>query len=272
MERSLAGVLFLVAGVALSIALGGWWMQRIVFTPNDHGDTAAAMLEEAEIRKEINAIVTPAASPLIGRVPQELGPWLETEILSTSPGATMMGPLMKQAHDRVIGNRDDEPVEIDGDQLVEIVRDQAVAEVEPVLVPIPVIGTLKTTRQGIGWVIPIAAVIGLVAILLGIFTRPERRDVLRGFGEFFLAMTMSMLVFGYLIPGQLLPAIDNSTWAQIVPRLANRTLPVVLGSALIFGLAGGAFMLASTSGGKRRQWSTPLSVTRYRGGDNPGWG
>jgi len=26
------------------------------------------------------------------------------------------------------------------------------------------------------------------------------------------------------------------------------------------------------SGGKRRQWSTPLSVARYRGGDNPGWG
>jgi hypothetical protein len=30
-------------------------------------------------------------------------------------------------------------------------------------------------------------------------------------------------------------------------------------------------VLASTSGGKRRQFSTPLSVARYRGGDNPGW-
>ena len=29
-------------------------MQRIVFTPNDHRDTAAAMLEEPEIRSEIN--------------------------------------------------------------------------------------------------------------------------------------------------------------------------------------------------------------------------
>ena len=37
---------------------------------------------------------------------------------------------------------------------------------------------------------------------------------------------------------------------------------------------GGAALtqIASTSGGKRRQWSTPLSVARYRGGENPGWG
>jgi hypothetical protein len=45
---------------------------------------------------------------------------------------------------------------------------------------------------------------------------------------------------------------------------------VVLGSAAIFGLGGFALILASTSGGKRRQFSTPLSVTRYRG-DNPDW-
>jgi hypothetical protein len=67
-------------------------------------------------------------------------------------------------------------------------------------------------------------------------------------------------------------AIDNSTWTHTIPELAMRTLPVVLGSAAIFALAGTALILASMTGGKRRQWSTPLSVARYRGGDNPGWG
>ena len=51
-------------------------------------------------------------------------------------------------------------------------------------------------------------------MLLGIATRPERRDVLRGLGEFLLAMACSMIVFGYLIPVQLLPAIDNGVWTQ----------------------------------------------------------
>jgi hypothetical protein len=142
--------------------------------------------------------------------------------------------------------------------------------VPSVIIPIPVIGTLKTTRTTIGWLIPIAAAIGALALILGIATRPERRDVLRGLGEFLLAMACSILVFGYLIPVQLLPAIDNGVWTKAIPRLAMRTLPVVLGSAAIFGLGGMALILASTSGGKRRQFSTPLSVSRYRG-DNPDW-
>ncbi len=139
------------------------------------------------------------------------------------------------------------------------------------IIPIPVIGTLKTTRTMIGWLIPIAAGLGALALILGLITRPERRDVLRGLGEFGLAMAASMLVFGYLLPVQLMTAIDNGVWTNAIPRLALRTLPVVLGSAAIFGLGGAALILASTSGGKRRQFSTPLAVSRYRG-DSPEWG
>jgi hypothetical protein len=83
-------------------------------------------------------------------------------------------------------------------------------------------------------------------------------------------MACSMIVFGYLIPVQLMTAIDNGVWTKAIPRLAMRTLPFVLGSAAIFGLGGAALILASTSGGKRRQFSTPLSVGRYRG-DSADW-
>jgi hypothetical protein len=270
MERTLAGVLFLVAGVAFSIAAGGWWMQRIVFTPDDSRETAAAMLEEPEIRQEINTVISGASAPVLGLNVPDLNTFLETQILSTRAGAAVMGPLMEQIHNRIIGNRDDDPIEVTGEQMIPIVRDQRAADVPSVIIPIPVIGTLKTTRTTIGWLIPIAAAIGALALILGIATRPERRDVLRGLGEFLLAMTCSILVFGYLIPVHLLPAIDNGVWTKAIPRLAMRTLPVVIGSAAIFGLGGVALILASTSGGKRRQFSTPLSVTRYRG-DNPDW-
>ena len=80
-----------------------------------------------------------------------------------------------------------------------------------------------------------------------------------------------MLIFGYLIPVQFLTAIDNRTWTHAIPRLALRTLPVVLGIAIIFAAVGVTLVVMSTGGSKRRQSSTPLSVTRYRGGDNPGW-
>jgi hypothetical protein len=271
MQRTLAGVLFLVAGVAFSLAAGGWWMQRIVFTPDTTRSTAAAVLEEPDIRQEINNVVTGASAPVLGANPTELQTFIEDKVLSTRAGAAMMGPIIEATHSRIIGNRDDQPVVITGAQMVEIVRDQRAADVQDVILPVPVIGTLKTTNSVIGWIVPIAAALGAIVLLLGIFTRPDRRDVLRGLGEFGLAMAASMIVFGYLIPVHLLTAIDNGTWTNAVPRLALRTVPVLLGATVIFGLVGLALILASSSGGKRRQFSTPLSVARYRGGDNPGW-
>ena len=269
MERTLAGMLFLVAAVAFSIAGGAWWMQRVAFTPDDTRDSAAAILKEPDIRQEINTVISGVQAPSLGVNAPELSTFLEDQILSTRAGAAVMGPLMKQIHNKIIGNRDDDIV-VTGTEMIDIVRDQRAAEVKSVVIPIPVIGTLKTTRTTIHWMIPISFGIGVIAMLLGIATRPERRDVLRGLGEFFVAMACSMLVFGYLIPVQLLPAIDNGVWIKAIPRLAMRTLPFVLGSAAVFGLCGAALILASMSGGKRRQFSTPLAVSRYRG-DDAGW-
>ncbi|MDJ0769846.1 MAG: hypothetical protein QNJ12_13675 [Ilumatobacter sp.] len=272
MERSLAGVLFLVAAVALSVSAGAWWMQRIVFTPDSSRDTAAAILEDPDIRQDINTVVTGASAPVVERSASDLGTFLETEILSTRAGAAMMGPIIEEAHDRVIGNRDDDPIRLTGAQMVDIVRDQRAADVQTVTMPINPIGTLRTTSTALTWIMMISAGLAAVTLLLAVVTRPERRDVLRGLGEFGLALAVSILVFGYLLPVHLMSAIDNSTWTQVVPRLALRTLPVVLGSAAIFALGGLGLVIASASTSRRRQWSTPLSVARYRGGENPGWG
>lgn len=265
-------MLFLVAAVAISISAGAWWLQRIAFTPDDTRATAAAILEDPEIRLEINSVVTPAAAPLVGRSVPELGTWLEEEILSTRAGAAMMAPIVEEIHHRIIGNRDDEPIRITGSQMIQIVRNERAADAPTVTVPIDPIGTLRTMKNVVGWIMPIAGGLGVLALLLGIFTRPDRRDVLRGLGEFGIALAASLAVFGYLVPVHLLTAIDNRTWTHAIPQLAMRTLPVVLGMIAIFAVAGVVLIVTSLSGGKRRQWSTPLSVARYRGGDNPGWG
>ncbi len=272
MERSLAGMLFLVAAVAISLSAGAWWMQRIVFTPDSTRDTAAAILEDPDIRIELNTVVSGSAAPAIGWTFSELSTYLEEQILSTRAGAAMMGPIIEEIHDRIIGNRDDEPVRITGVQMVEIVRDQRAVDAQTVTLPIEPIGTLRTFNTLVGWMIPIGAGLGLLLIALAVITRPDRRDVLRGLGEFGVAMTASMLLFGYAVPVHLLTAIENRTWTHAIPQLAQRTLPVVLGIAIVFAVAGVGLIVASATGGKRKQWSTPLSVARYRGGDNPGWG
>lgn len=277
MERSLAGVLFLVAAVAISIAAGAWWLQRVVFTPDATRQTAAAMLQELDLRQDIITVVVGASVPYTSsedpiKTAEYMSGVLEHQVLTTRPGAAVMGPILEQAHQRVIGNRD-EQVRITGPQMVEIVRDQRVAEAQPVLLPVPQVGTLATTRAALSWIMPISAVIGVIVLLLGIVTRPERRDILRGLGELCLSLAVSLAVFGYLIPVHMITAIDNNTWAHIAPRLALRTAPVVAGIAVGFAVAGAALLLSARSGGGRRQWSTPLAVGRYQsGGSNPGWG
>jgi hypothetical protein len=271
MERSLSGVLFLLAAVAIALAAGGWWMQRIVFTPDSNRDTAAAILEDPDIRQDLNTIISFASAQALETTTTELGSRLETVVLTSRPGAAVMAPLIEKAHNRILGIGEDDPVTVSGPEMVPIVLDERAATVATVTLPISQIGVLKSTRALLDWMIPIAGGVGLLALLLGIIARPERRDILRGLGELGLALAGSMLLFGYAVPVFLLTAINNSTWTHAIPRLALRTLPVVLGASAILALGGAALILASTTGGKRRQWSTPLSATRYRGGDNPGW-
>lgn len=264
-------MLFLVAAVAISIAAGSWWMQRIAFTPDGTRDTTAAILEDADIRLDINGLVSAATDPyLVDEDIGQISSRVETQVLSTRAGAAVMAPIIEQLHRRIIGLRD-EPVEITGTEMVDIVRDQRATDAPTVTVPVDPIGTLQNMRSVIGWLMLVSIALGVVTFLLGLVTRPERRDVLRGLGELGLALAVSMLLFGYLLPVHLLTAIDNQTWTHAIPQLAMRTLPVVLGSAVIFAGGGAVLILASMSGGKRRQWSTPLAAARYRGGENPGW-
>jgi hypothetical protein len=262
--------LFLVAGIAISIGAGSWWLQRVAFTPDATRDSAAAILQDPDIRIELNTLITGATAPSIGASPSELGTMLEDVVLSTRPGAAVMAPITERIHDLIIGNVD-EPVVLTGADMVPVVLDERAYDAPPVTLPIQTIGVLNNFRVMVGWLAMIATALGLIALILGILTRPERRDVYRGLGEFGIAMGASMVLFGYLIPVHLLPALDQQTWTHAIPRLALRTAPVVFGSAVIFAVVGIALILASMTGGKRRQWSTPLSVARYRGGDNPGW-
>ena len=264
-------MLFLVAAVAFSIATGAWWLQRVAFTPDATRDSAVAILHDPDIRVELNQLITGAAAPAIDMPPGALSSMLEEVIFTTRPGAAEVAPIIERVHNRIIGNSDDDVV-ITGEDMVPIVRDERAADAPDVLMPIDTIGVLRNFKQWLGWIALATSVVGAIALALGIFTRPDRRDVYRGLGEFAISMAVSVVVFGYLVPVHLLTALDNQTWTHAIPRLAERTLPVVFGATAIFTVAGAALIVASMTGGKRRQWSTPLSVTRYRGGENPGWG
>ena len=100
------------------------------------------------------------------------------------------------------------------------------------------IGTLDLLDTMIRWFVPIVAALGALIAAARLVTRPDRRELLRGLGEFGLAMAACLIVFGYLIPVHLMPAIDDGTWTQASPRLALRTLSFVIGAVVVLAAAG----------------------------------
>lgn len=265
MQRNLAGIFFLVAGVMVSIALGAWWLQRTSFTPEATPGRTAAVLDDDQVRAEITTVVTAATSLTLGDPPNGWTSWSTfiDEVIGSRPGAGVMVDIVSDAHAKVIGNHD-EPVRISGAQMVEIVRDQAVGELEPVTLPVAEVTTLRFLGNVLGWFAAVTMIIGALAFLLGVIVRPERGEVGRALGEFLCALGASLVLFGVLLPVFIIPAINDSTWMAVVPRLAMRTLPFVLVASLVLALAGVFVITKSTSGGKRKQWSTPLAVGRYR--------
>ena len=263
-RRTLSGVLLLLAGVALSLAVGGWWLQRAVFSPEANAGQAEAILNDTEIRRELTAIIADAAAPTLELSANDLAVIIDP-IIDSKPGATLMAEIINEAHRRVIGERDD-PVSITGVQLIQIVRDERAVDVPglPIVLPVPKIGTLDVLDTTLRWFVPIMALVGTLILLLALVTRPDRSELVRALGEFGIAIAASLIVFGYIIPVHLVPAIDDSTWIQTSPRLALRSVSFVIGAVVVLAAAGVALIIASSGSGRRKQWSTPLSVGRYR--------
>lgn len=270
MERSLGATFFLFASVAFAIAFGSWWLDRAAFSPDTTTDSAVAILADPDIRRELVALIAPLTAPRMDTSPADVTARLQNQVFPLRAGAAEIAPILYEAHKVVIGDSD-QALMITGDQLIPVVRDQRAADVPTFRLPLEEIGTLATTKSVTRWMVPIAAGVGLIMVALGLFTRPERREVVNALGELLVAMAVSLLLFGWAIPVHFFTAIDSRTWTRAIPHLAMRVFPVALGMAVVLSLAGAFLILNARSGGGRKQWSTPLSVARYRGGDNPGW-
>ena len=78
-----------------------------------------------------------------------------------------------------------------------------------------------------------------------------------------LLLALLALILGYLVPKFLVPALNDSVWAHMPARLADDSLPLLIGLELM--LIGSALALLAGTGmmQRRRRWSTPVSTYRY---------
>lgn len=264
----MSAIALLVAGIAFAVAGGSWWLQRTVFTPGPSADLAEAVLDDPGIRLEINTVVSARTAIALGTTPDQLAAFLESQVLSTRGAAVELAEFIQRAHLRAIGSNDDLVVLVPT-ELVQVVRDERAMDASEATIPIPVIGTLKTTRTSVGWLMTISAGIGALALALGLVLRPYRSELLRALGEMLISLAIAIVIIGWAWPVFVIPAIDSNTWTAIAPRLAGRNLPVVIGGSLVLVIGGLAAILGGVNAGRRSQWTGSGPVRTYR--EQRGW-
>ncbi len=265
MRRGLAGLFFFIAAILLAIAAGGWWMQRVAFDPSTSRSVAMEVLKNDEIRSQLADLIANAAAGTVNLPAEQLSPTINA--LTQNPAAAdLLTDVISDAHARIIG-ASDEPVQITGNQMVNIVRDQRVAVLPAVTLDVDRVPLLNTMRTTLSWLVPIAALAGLAALVLGLIAHPRRADAFFGIGVFCILAAVLAMVFGYAVPAFALPALNDNPWMDVIPAAANEQLTTV--SILSVVLAAiGVFLVISSVGFRRRKskgWSSPVRVNRYSG-------
>jgi hypothetical protein len=257
----LAGLLFFAAAILIALAAGGWWLQRVAFDPSSSREVAEDVFSEPELRDQLAAVVAGAASDTVG-VPENQLTLQITSIAANPQAAPFLAGIVADAHARVVGAGG--PVQVTGQQMVEIVRDQRAAALPAVTLPVERVPVLDTIRTTLRWIVPIAAIAGLVAVVLGILAHPARADAFFGIGVFCILAAVLAMILGYVVPTFLLPALSDNLWIEVIPAVANSQLRTVAGLSCVLAIVG--VVLIITSAGFRRRktgWSSPVRVNRY---------
>lgn len=268
MRRGLAGLFFFVAAMLLAVAAGAWWMQRVAFSPSASAAVTREVFEIDAIQDEVIALVSTATAERMQRPAADI----EQELVRYMPGLladpaarAVLADIVRDAHAKVIGARD-EPVTVSGQQMVQLVRAQAVFDVPAVAIPVEKVGILSTIRSVLSWLIPMTALAGFAALVLGIIAHPRRADAVFGIGVFCILAAVLAMILGYAVPAFALPALNDGDWVDVIPAVANDQLTFVAGLSVVLAILGVILVLGSV-GFKRKPkgWSSPVRVNRYRG-------
>lgn len=267
MRRSPGGLLLVITGVFVALAIGALWLQRVAFTPSTSSAVAVAVVGDEQIRDQIATVVASADAPLLGYSPERLREYV-IGIARIPDGAALMSRFLADGHAVLIGESDD-PVTITAAEQVSIVRDELVGEAGSLTLPVREVGSVAFLNTWLSWFALGCFGVAVVTLLAGVLLRPERGEGTFAVGVTLASIGVSLFVFGYLVPLLLLPAFSDDPWMGIFARLAtqHRTVTILL-TLLAIGLAA-VVVFGTSSRRERRHQSTPLNVARYR--DDRSW-
>jgi hypothetical protein len=261
-RRTLAGLIFGLAYVCASLAISGWLLHRSAFDPGRTGDMAGVILKDSRIKAEISNTIADAVSEQRGLDKTTVRQTIAA-VADTPQGAQLFSKVLHDAHARMIGELRG-PVRITGDQMVQLVRNQVVGDMPSITLPVPRVSSLDLIRRILRWMIPFGALLAVGFFVIGFMLHPNRSALVHSLGYGMVLLALLIAVLGYIAPRFILPALSDSIWADVPGRLANDSLPLLVGLAIILGVGG--FMLLVGTGllKRRRRWNAPVSTYRYR--------
>ena len=234
----------------------------MAFTPEVDTDATYAIMADEDIRLQVAGLIAGADAAELGMSPADLNV-LVTQIPRIRDGATEMRLFTAAAHERLIGDRED-PVVITAAEEVQITRTERAAVLPPITLPVERVGAYDVIASITSWAWMITFGLGALSLLFGLILRPERGEFSFALGVGCAATGVALVLFGYLVPAFLLPAISDDIWAGVFPSLATHRRTLTFVSAAVFVAGGAAAVWFTGSGRQRRQRSTPLAATRYR--------
>jgi hypothetical protein len=265
-RRPIAGLLFAIAFGCACVAVGGWLLQRTVLSPQRIGDSAAEMMQDAELRNEFSQLIVAGTAeamyPGDTNAPIRVLATVD-QVLSIPAGAHLAADVFADAQAHLVG-RTEAPVLVSPAQLVQIVRDERAAVVPAMVLDVPQVGTWSAIDSVLDLLVPIAAIAALVFFVLCLLTRPEADVLARSVGIGLMVMAGVVFVFGFVIPAFVPPLLDDSLWSRLTAAAAQSHLTGTMVMTLVLAAIGIGLYTMSTRMGRRSRWSAPISTYRYR--------
>jgi len=269
-RRTFAGLLFGLAAASAAITVAGFLLQRTAFEPSSGSDTARVILGDPQIKDHLVVTIADAVSaqllktsPNDPNFTQKAVRARVRAVASTKPGAALLATIVRDAHARLIGERDT-PVKITAKQLVDATQMQAAADVPTVTLDVPRIGILAAVDSIISWLVPLAGVATIALVAVAMATHPDRSALFKTLGLGLLLLALVVLVVAYVVPRFLVPALSTNPWANVPARLADNSLTRLIAVELLLVSGGLALLLSTGAMRRRRRWSTPVSTYRYQ--------
>ncbi len=258
-RRSVAGAILGVSLLVGSLAWSGFVALRTVFDPDRSGQIADELLENDEVRSQIDENLAGAVANLIPPevpVSDEVIQSASTQVLNDPAVERLLRRALVDTHKAFLGEGD-APEVIDLTPVAAEARSSLVAAApqldvvvpeNPVLaVPLPTehVPDASPLRSFLQTAVPILMGLSVLGAVLALVTTSDRPSILRRAGFWALGTTAVFLVIGLAIPWLLRQYAPDQ--AEVIAALLAALLRSTLVPSIVLGSVGVALLVAAAA-------------------------